>query len=101
MLDRSHRIRSAHDQGTRRGLQGKRRPQRRVTNRRKRHVSPPLLNLVTGHGERREELLSRHAQTNQEESGLVQALSRRGARHLPRLVTFSDLIMNQTLASRN
>lgn len=64
-------------------------------------VSPLLLNLVTGHGKRWEELLSRHAQTNQEESGLVQALSRWGACHLPRLVTGSDLIMNQTLASRN
>lgn len=35
------------------------------------HSVSVLLGLVTGHGKGWEELLSRHTQTNQEESGLV------------------------------
>lgn len=55
-----------------------------------------VLGLVTGHGARREELLSRHTQTNQEEGGLIQALSRRRARRLPRCAAASDVVLRET-----
>lgn len=104
LLRWSNWICSAHDQGIRWRLQGKRRsspcvnPSEAVT--RRRCVTVVSDDLVTGHGARREELLSRHTETNQEESGTVQALSPGGARRLRRVSAGTDVTLNRSLASR-